>query len=66
MNTAAILRKQRLLSNMRPRFSPRASRLHGVLSKPSLLALARFIQLPKRGRPSFFDLNEKLQLKFDL
>jgi len=66
IDTATIIRKQRLLSNMRPAFSPRASRLHGKLSGASVLEIARFKGEIKIGRPSIFSLNDRSQLKFEL
>jgi hypothetical protein len=64
-STASILRRQRILSNMKPEFPRR--RFARTLRETSqyLEALEKFNNPPIRGRPSFFLLADRHQIKFD-
>jgi hypothetical protein len=59
-----MLNTMRVLSGMSPEFSGSARRRPKLHEGRHALTLARFIQKPKLGRPTFFSLGDKCQLKF--
>jgi len=57
--------RMKILSGMSPEFPTNGGRRPRLYQGRHLHTLARFIEKPKRGRPTFVSYSEKTQTKFD-